>query len=303
MNVEETKQALLNLLDSGPVDPHLVKRMLTNKLPNISTATELVANITENFEELSDAYGQPFWDIVKGSLTPEVWEHSGVLVNPAVIPETKLDDLYVIADGPLKTVQDVYAIVTYYGDLDLCVTEGTARVRDVKHPVQVGRFGGIIARGETGVIGNGFSFLQLEDHSRARVSGRGNIYATDHSFFELVDGAAQITARGQAQFVISGGTATIKVENDARGAVLSRGDEYHPLKITFNGNGVLYTPEIEGPAIQFKHISEQGTLIQKPNEGVTEEELMRQIVPRYYRNETAEKMQEATSRTNTQKLH
>ena len=87
LNLEETKQALIALLETGKVASFL-QGVWTRTMEDIrlaETASEL-ANVTlAHLPLLYSEFGEKATAIVKDSLSPTVWKAAGLYINPEII--------------------------------------------------------------------------------------------------------------------------------------------------------------------------------------------------------------------------
>lgn len=246
MNVKETINELCSHLEPFQLDKEASK--LIDQLDHVWTASELALFTCEHFNTLYYYLGDRLNDIVKDSLSPEIWASYGVLINPEVLPDCKNMELcyLVVADGSVKTVQDKNVNATYYGDVDLTISKGDATVINTRHPVTAKDEAYLYVRGTTVVNSTGPVVLKLLDQSRAVVENAKEVTVGDRAFLESKAGNPIIYASGQAQYVISGGSATINHSQGARGAILNSSNPEGSFKLRYDGEGVILldAPEI-----------------------------------------------------------
>ena len=288
MNSEYSKKAFLDLFnielpDSMKID---ISDIVEN-LKRADTGSDIAACIAERFKEIALSYGENFLETVKSTLPADIWATHGVLINPEVFPDTRQEVYHVIADGSVKTVQDKGLTAYYYGDVDLRVKAGVATVYDSKTMVSVESDGAVTAYGRTRVSGQDFNYIALYGQATALIEGNGSVWANDEAFVESKGGYPRIHASGQAQFVVSGGSAKIDMSGSSRGAVLAHGDESHPIVVNFRSEGALYIPGEKASHVRFLSLNDSGVLLRHSFAGTSEEEMMRLIVPRLHRVEQA----------------
>ena len=240
MDVDKAIRELQHLLELRTGDRAVYD--LLRGLREVETASELAAFTTGNFDRLHTLLGERLGDFIIASSSPEVWAQQGLLVNPEVIPyRSDLQETYLaISDGSVKTVQDKPVNVQYFGDVDLTISDGVAIVMDTRHPVKAENDAYVVAHGKTAVNGTGPVVLRLYDLSRAEVENAEWIELADRSFLSSKGGNPKIVAGGQAQYLISGGSATIEHKDNARGAILNAANPEGSFKVRMGGDGMLF---------------------------------------------------------------
>lgn len=239
MNTEELKQELLSMLEQKGCD---LSMSPFDTLGESQTASELAGWMVENFNELYKVLRAELCDFVMHSFDPKVWEAQGLLINPKEIPSEKAIDgkLVVVTDGSVKTIQNVSDKVDYYGNVDLVIKDGTANVWDTRNPVLNEGADFLKLMGSTEAISLGNTMLELNDQARAIASNAFDIKVSDHAYVESKAGNPKITATDHAQYLVSGGSAEVKQEHEARGVILNASNPDEIYQITAYGTGVLF---------------------------------------------------------------
>lgn len=282
MNVEETKQAMIALIESNAsIKWDKRDSNLAEELRQAETASDVAVLLVACFDRLENYFGEEFLSIVKNSLSPDIWNALGVFVNPKYIPDCGYDMHYVLSDGTVKTVQDHNVSVSYYGDVDLTVKEGAAFVQDTKNRVKVEDNGFVVARGHTQVYATGHSSVDLQGHARGIVQDDVIVQTFGQSFVESIGGRPDITAYDQSRFLISEGSAKIEMFNFSRGMLISADNHRDPIKVLTGGEGLLYVGPGNPGGVLIKKKNADCVILDGQKQHITPEEIRDVIIPEY----------------------
>ena len=302
MNIDETKQRLISLLQTAGTHPmHLyAKKNLHKALDGAQLDSEVAQIVSGYLKALYKTYGEAFLEIILRSLTPEVWEKQCILINPAQIPSSSLEDpedffnfesdsFSVVADGSVKTVQSAdNSSVTYYGNVDLIVKKGFATVMGTCHPVMVENLGYAGIHGATQVIAQDRAILTLYDTSRALINGQETcVKLFDRTFAECKQ-CIKLSAYNQAQFVVhkDAGLTELEMDDTARGALLGNHANYPNLEINMMREPVLYVPDKKGFVIHYDDgtglVLHSPTILEGCTMRVPSDLLLSMTVPRFF---------------------
>ena len=258
MNLEETKQALIALLETGKTGSFL-PGMWTRAIEDIKqseTASEL-ANVTlVNLPALYTEFGEKATAIVKESLSPTVWKAAGLYINPEIIESDSQIKLIVLCDGSVNTRQTADADVTYIGDVKLTIESGSAHVLDTKYPAYAyGDDTFVDAVGKTEVFAYDKSSLQLGGYARATLYNEVEAEALGHAFVESRGTRTRITAADYAAVLVSQGSVELTLYNGARGVVMTEDfpTNKRPL-VNVHGSAVLYARDLDAIHVD-RHVS------------------------------------------------
>ena len=240
MNTEETKQKLISLLKRDNRNP-ICRKALTQA----TTASEVAQVVVEHLDDLYKAYGEGVLELIRCSLSPEVWAAQGVLINPVEIPEFDTEKLIVVADGKVKTWQSVHAhdrtyCVEYYGKVDLTVQAGHAVVKGTTRTVFVQDQGSADVYGSTRVYASGSGVVCLYDQTCGEICNEMTAHVSDRSFVESVGGSTKIIAHDEGQFIVSKGVAEVHALDQARGMVYHDPNAKGISKAYVDKDAVLY---------------------------------------------------------------
>ena len=260
MNIEQVKQELLSKLEQKGCD---LSVQPFDNFRESQTASELASCMVEKFKELYKVMGADLCDFVMHTFDPKVWEAQGLLINPEEISGDKSIDskLVVVADGSVKTVQNTEREVDYYGNVDLVIKSGMANVWDTRFPVLNENCDILTLMGHTQAISHGYSILDLKDHASAEVSNAFMIEVRDHAYVESKAGNPQITAKDHAQYLVSGGSAEVTQEQEARGVILNKNNPDETYKITAQGTGVLLIEDETKPNMDAAELMSGGFIL------------------------------------------
>ena len=249
LNLEETKQALIALLETGKVASFL-QGVWTRTMEDIrlaETASEL-ANVTlAHLPLLYSEFGEKATAIVKDSLSPTVWKAAGLYINPEIIESDSQIKLIALCDGSVNTRQTTDADVTYFGDVKLTIKSGSAHVLDTKYPVYAyGDDTFVDAVGKTEVFAYDKSYLQLAGCARATLYHEAEAEVMGHAFAESRGTMTRITASDYAAVLVSQGSVDLTLYNGARGVVMTEDfpSNKRPM-VNVRGSAVLYARDLD----------------------------------------------------------
>ena len=280
MDISAKKEELLSFLENLPSEKDSLKKSLSE---TEKTVTGITSFVFQNFEELHKAAGARFREWVINSFSPEVWSKYDILINPTEFKKPGPDDdgIYIaVTDGSVKTYQDAAVMVTYYGDVDLQISAGHARVMDTKHEVEASGWAEVSAMGHTRVIAEHMADLKLYDYARAVVDDAQLIYAAGNSYLESRGGSPRITVEENAQYLVSGGRPEIIHKEGARGVI----GKIQDGKLSYGGDGMLFFLN-QFPSIDLKHTGGDILLVMGYPSDEVKERFMDTIIPRKYQEQ------------------
>ncbi|MGM9796080.1 MAG: hypothetical protein ACI3ZY_00595 [Parabacteroides sp.] len=281
MTIDQSKQEILSLLGRCPSHPldERVRAELATGLSGASTASELAEYVADYIGELFETYGYELIDVLKLTLTPQVWQKLGVLFNPLNIPADGPDSYIALHDGAYVVEQAVDKCVIYYGDPLLSVGAGEAHVMDSANDIQVNNQAKAYVYGSTRCRAYDQAEVFYRDQSRGEAFHDAVVHACDRSYVIVGHDRVPLYAQDQAMFLASYGSPTIHMSGHCRGYINLDSYPRTPVRVQLADSCVLYAKGLREEDIQIKEESFKGTIIRgeglEPAEGM----LMDLIIP------------------------
>lgn len=281
MTIDQSKQEVLSLLNRYPSHPldERVRSELATGLSGASTASELAACVADYIGELFEAYGYELIDVLKLTLTPQVWQKQGVLFNPLNIPADGPDSYIALHDGAYVVEQAVDKCVTYYGDPFLSVGAGEAHVMDSANDIQVNNQAKVYVYGATRCNAYDQAEVFYRDQSRGEAFHDEVVHACDRSYVIVGHDRVTLYAQDQAMFLASYGSPTIYMSGHTRGYINMDGYPQTPVRVELTDSCVLYAKGLREDDIQISEENFKGTIIRGEGLEAAEGMLMDLIIP------------------------
>ena len=231
-------------MEKNHTKAELLAHLKDEELINAIRSSEALSDVMEALWEQPEAYYNQLGDrlpqILSKTVTPDLLENYGILINPAEIPNSTLKEYIALYDKPTTTVQTRDKIVNYFGNVKLDINEGTGRLYNSRFPATAHGRVFLEAYGNTHVMASEDSCVNLHDYAICDSTEYAFVSANDHSHVNSRSNDSLMLAGYATGNILSGNTNATLYDNCQLLVTKDAAVENY-VHATVNDGALLYT--------------------------------------------------------------
>lgn len=213
---------------------------MKEKIKGCETLSDLMESLWEQPERCYAQMGDKLTQTLDQSVSADLLENYGVLINPPYIPNSTLNQYIALYTKPTTTLQTRDKTVNYFSNVRLDISAGTGHLYDSKFPAYAHGQVFLEAYNQTRVTAGEDSSVNLHDYALCDSKENAFVCATDNSFV-YSQSHNELILSGYALGLIVDGPAKATLFDNCQLAVVKVGGPEQLVHVNMYDASTIYT--------------------------------------------------------------